>query len=546
LPVPTIAVATNGGVSVIRDDGTVVNLIRGGNEPVSNLQFNSEQLIIQNSTTAGTYYNVNIPSSSITNVDYTGSVFWTGGTPAARANYGASQILSTKSYEFVRGYNTGFDILTNYNLSTSGLVAYASTSYNTGWMHGDIKGAWLSDTSTTSVTGTITYSDSFDNNNNGWTFADNGSSGISGGVMTIEQNGSARATDLDALNGVATGTKLSVTFTIATGGTGTLRLDDDGSGAGAGGTTIILDITSTGTFSAIYTKTASNRLRFIRNSGSGNYTISEITIKPLVEADRSVNNNGLAVYGTITKSAVATGSNLVAYSGFGASNGLIQPYNSALDFGTGDYYMSIWAYGGETNQVLMIREEASSDSNGSILIFQYNGYYAFYSRTSGTPTWTTFLSTAPYGNYWSHIYLVRRSGVLQGYVNGNLVGSTAFSGTVTNTIAQVSIGKRVPGVNTQYFTGSLALAKIGSGAPSPIQIAKIYNDEKALFQPNSQCTLFGSSDAVTALAYDDTTKLLSVGTSSGRSDFQGLERINNTTTAVTTAISASNGLIAEQ
>ena len=62
--------------------------------------------------------------------------------------------------------------------------------------------------------------------------------------------------------------------------------------------------------------------------------------------------------------------------------------------------------------------------------------------------------------------------------------------------------------------------------------------------PNA--TLYGSSDAVTALAYDEDTELLHVGTSSGRSDFQGLRRINNTTTAVTTAISASDELIAEQ
>jgi hypothetical protein len=67
-----------------------------------------------------------------------------------------------------------------------------------------------------------------------------------------------------------------------------------------------------------------------------------------------------------------------------------------------------------------------------------------------------------------------------------------------------------------------------------------------LFQENAACTLYGSSDAVTALAYDDKTNLLHVGTSSGRSDFKGLRRINNTTTGITTAISASNRLIAEQ
>jgi trimeric autotransporter adhesin len=87
--------------------------------------------------------------------------------------------------------------------------------------------------------------------------------------------------------------------------------------------------------------------------------------------------------------------------------------------------------------------------------------------------------------------------------------------------------------------------KYKSNTPSPEQIKKIYEDEKVLFQENAQATLYGSSDAVTALAYDDTTELLHVGTSQGRSVFQGLRRVDNTTSAVGAAISASNGLVAE-
>ena len=74
----------------------------------------------------------------------------------------------------------------------------------------------------------------------------------------------------------------------------------------------------------------------------------------------------------------------------------------------------------------------------------------------------------------------------------------------------------------------------------------MYEDEKHLFQENAACTLYGSSDDVKAIAYDDSSNVLHVGTSAGRSEFQGLRRINNTTEAVTTAISASNGLVAEQ
>ena len=74
----------------------------------------------------------------------------------------------------------------------------------------------------------------------------------------------------------------------------------------------------------------------------------------------------------------------------------------------------------------------------------------------------------------------------------------------------------------------------------------MYKDELGLFQENAKCTLYGSSSAVTGLAFDDSHGILHVGTSAGRSEFRGLTRINNTTTAVTTAISASNGFVAEQ
>ena len=94
--------------------------------------------------------------------------------------------------------------------------------------------------------------------------------------------------------------------------------------------------------------------------------------------------------------------------------------------------------------------------------------------------------------------------------------------------------------------GSLALCRVSALVPSAAQVKKMYEDEKCLFHENAKATLHGSSDAVTALAYDDTTNLLHAGTSAGRSEFQGLRRINNTTTAVTTAISASNGLVTEQ
>jgi len=164
---------------------------------------------------------------------------------------------------------------------------------------------------------------------------------------------------------------------------------------------------------------------------------------------------------------------------------------------------------------------------------------------------TTTSSSVHSTGVWNHVAAVFTEGnTCRIYVNGNLVaGPSTHNYNITGSNSQeLSIGVRKesgsfihPSERTE-----IALTRVGGSSPSPEQIKKMYEDEKCLFHENAKCTLYGSSDAVTALAYDDKTNLLHVGTSSGRSDFRKLRRINNTTTGITTAISASKGLIAEQ
>ena len=139
------------------------------------------------------------------------------------------------------------------------------------------------------------------------------------------------------------------------------------------------------------------------------------------------------------------------------------------------------------------------------------------------------------------------------YNNGVEMTSHSSPTNYNNADAFLRVGGLTYQTNDPFNTnqydmgdGSIALFRTGAGAPSPEQIKKMYEDEKKLFAPNAKCTLYGSSDAVTGLAYDDSDNTIHVGTSSGRSEFDGLTRINNTTTPVTTAIVASNGLVVEE
>tara|TARA_B110000879_G_scaffold49558_1_gene69924 strand:+ start:222 stop:674 length:453 start_codon:yes stop_codon:yes gene_type:complete len=136
------------------------------------------------------------------------------------------------------------------------------------------------------------------------------------------------------------------------------------------------------------------------------------------------------------------------------------------------------------------------------------------------------------------------------YVDGVLrASSTATTGNINNANAELMLGAYggTTSANAFPFTdGSLSNIRIAKAPISHEKIVKIYNDEKHLYGTNAKATLYGTSNNPLAIAYDDDTEQLHAGTSAGRSVFQGLSRVDNTTDAVGTSISASNGLVAEE
>ena len=109
---------------------------------------------------------------------------------------------------------------------------------------------------------------------------------------------------------------------------------------------------------------ASHTIR-IGSDVSGNNRIQEISSVTIreVEEDRSVNNKGLQVFGTVPKQVVATGAELVSYGPFSTSNRLRQAYNSDLNFETNDFSIMLWMYNTGTNshQTLVSRDNREFD-----------------------------------------------------------------------------------------------------------------------------------------------------------------------------------------
>ena len=691
LPVPTIAVATDGGVSVIRDDGSVVDIGYTA-QTIESLWLKQNRIWI----TAGNGALIvgDIPDTDkSSNAASTLSSLINGWNAFANTNEILSTLGSTdtlthgEAFGSDQGLNLIYEEKSN---PASSLVAYTTSSYNTGWMPGDIKLATLSDTKVEKVGVDESISASLISNGENWTGASGSTpptdwsqygSGandaiysISGGELTITENGSGnygimyQAFDVVAgqtytvtvrykssgtgfarfFIGTGPGSALilstqntgstdfitkSITFSdtnsrtlylsfaavgeegasaifdyvsitktgeLITNGTfdngiegwdkynceysvdanGRLKIDDSaGAGSWSGavqeistiiGKRYILSVEcfsesdgfSIGYYNGSYPSAGTALSNYIIQSSDGSYKVEFIATNSitsifigvnnsgvsyfdnlsvrLAEDDRSVNNNGLQIFGEIDKTPVAPGADLVAYSGFSADNYLMQPYNPDLDFGTGDFSIITWVNKNSTATQVMLN---SGDGSSSRLYLYISGTNELRFAAGGTGT--NVYGSIGSDSIWNQITIVRKDGIVYGYINGVFQASYSNSNAVTHSLNDtLKIGSNTGGAYP--FGGSLSLIRFTATSITPDQIDKIYRDEKALFTDGAQATLYGTDDAVTALAYDDKTELLHVGTSDGRSDFAGLRRINNTTTAVTTSISASNNLIAEQ
>jgi hypothetical protein len=568
LPVPTIAVATSGGVSVIKDDGTVVDIYPISNPEHWRVEFVGEKLMMQGAYLDYSPWVVSIPDADVTGWAYqtfptgitleeystTGSngpsganlrfLGATGQRIKPMAAFGSTRYLCTAS---------GLSLIAaNEAVPSNGMVAYATSTYNTGWMNGDIKGAFLSDTDDTDLVG-YTAIDDDGSSATGWSDArGNGTVTSTGGRIRSTATAAGAYGPVKTLTGLVVGKRYVCSADVLTGG---------GGGSFQFRITAVFDLNDTNTvnvgsssdFSPSATFTATNSTMYVGvihvAAAGGDYAeVDNISVK-LADADRSVNNNGLIVNGTVTRTPVATGADLVAYSGFSASNYLEQPYNSDLDFGTGDFCVMGWAKGTSASDTILGRafhNGSTYSGAGIVLDTDGSGNIRFRITDDGFATQDAAVGKAAQ-SAWAFYCGVVYSGTLFLYENGALTASTAVSnasGGVTNASATLRVGLLQGGINTH--AGSLALLRISATAPTAEAIKKIYNDEKVLFQEGAQATLYGASNAVTALAHDPELNLLHVGTSAGRSVFQGLRRVSNTTTAVGTAISASGGMVVDE
>jgi hypothetical protein len=316
------------------------------------------------------------------------------------------------------------------------------------------------------------------------------------------------------------------------------------------------DVSSAGSdklYVVIAGSTTTETVLFYANSWIG--TIDNVVVTK-AESDRAITqqntggwNYDLGGQGPITKSAVATGAELMAYSGFTSSIYFEQPYNSNFNFGTGDWCISGWVYPNSTQNGSTIFTWGTS---GGPYIYTYfnSDKLRIDLKDDSASSYHGITSNAEIREKtsWFMFHFIRRGSNVHTYVNGVLDDTAALnsnsSGSYTNTSGIVRIGYN-GSAGSPMNTGKLSLIRVSKTAPTQEQITYMYNEEKDLFLENAKCSLNGTSSVVTDVVYDDSTELLHVGTSTGRSTFQGLRRVEENTNAIT-VLAAQGGMVVEE
>lgn len=522
LPTPTIALATAGGVTVIRHDGVIASITgQASGLGVLAVGFTSDGRILTNGNYADSFVTFDIPTTNTTQVFkevYAGNglVFGLIGNTSSAFN------------ERAVGSALGLVALKrNPSDYTKSMRACITNAYNSGWQVGDMRAAWLADTVSETLTGTgeLITNGTFTTNTSGWT-ASNATLAVVSGRLQVTKTAAGYASASQAVATIPGKTYQIFWDSIAGTVNGFLGMPGTNFfNMGMGMNTQFVALSTT-TLISLFVDFA---------SANGSTALFDNISFRRIDADRSFKNLGLVMSGSLLKAPVATGAQLVAYSGFSTADYLEQVYSSLMDFGTGDFSILGWiniaamsgAYMGLLNRCLT--------ASGGGLYLQITPSGDLQVHGSASTTFVLLLSSAgtPLGVGVNTLIEVSRfAGVLSIKFNGVSVASVANVTNLTYSGAITRIGNQIV-AGGEAFNGSMALWRISATAPSPEQSAHIYRTERALFQPGAQCVIAGGSANVTALTYDDTADIMHVATDYGyRSGFKDLLRVDSEYTAL--------------
>lgn len=354
---------------------------------------------------------------------------------------------------------------------------------------GDEKGAWMADTTEETLVGSELVANGVFAADTDWTKGDGWA--IAAGVASCDGTQVAQsfleqtitipfAGDDDVWASVQNRTAGSIVVSYAT-GTATISSDGTAESISADGTVRRNFVFSSGGTFTIRYAASLNFVGDIDNAAAR-----------LAVPDLSANENGLGVYGSIIKTAVNTGADLVGYSGYGASDYLEQPYNADFDPGTGIVRVGFWLNQSANSAIETIYERDSATTAQRVTIEVDAAGNLVFTCDDDTTVRSVTSTIVVDDDVWRYIECVYSAGTLSLYIDGalnNIATGTALL-TLTNTAAVIRWGLSVADANP-LTNGALALCVASITATTAAQIKTIYNKEKHLFKKHSYYTQEG-------------------------------------------------------
>lgn len=338
LKVPTIAVATGGGISVIQHSGTVRNSATTAAQAA--ISISPQILASQRSVSQDWNYALNPGSLG---ASFAVTSISSGAPDFARSN-GVKHIAASRS-NFLRFPSAALVSALRHNEvdRTKGVSSVITNTFNTGWMTGDIRRAYLSDVDTGSISAAEAVTNgTFATDITGWT------GGIVGTSTAISWNaaGSMNLPYTDGSNYAYATQEFSTVANCVykfscSAITANIRVRIGASGFGISylaETTVTAGTTLTTYFTA---GAATATVTFFGATNSTTPQVDNVSAVAVI-ADRSYKAKPASIYGTLSRAVVATGAQLVAYSSFSGSNYAQEPYSADLDFGTAEWTASAW------------------------------------------------------------------------------------------------------------------------------------------------------------------------------------------------------------
>ncbi len=557
LAIPVIYCGTLGGVSRIADDGTVSNWTDTSGSAVDdvyNIGITGDYVYW--STATGSSSGVYIDTIPVTSVL---SAFSAWGSSYLHFVSNSSDVWSsTKTPYYYGGITSNCNEITRNALATNrsltilqpnttdwgkGLHATITKDFNSGYQFGDIRGAWLCQ----GTAETLTANDLVTGDSSTFTSGVGSWSTTGYDASIAAPSGKLEVTSLGGSASLPAGA--SITVTCVVGKTYVISADIERI---TGRVAPTLAVQGGGSTSQTTVGTVAVSLSFVALATSINigvyegsttetaglaFRVDNITVK-IAEPDVSYNNRALTVVGSIVKSAVGTGNDLMGYSGFSASN-YFSGANPLPSIGTNDFNIMGWFKIVSATGYYLDIDSPTTAARISLIASGSNINFAVSDNTNSAAV----LASSIFGTGWRFCVFTKSGSSLLAYVDGYLAATASIGsvGSLTNASAVLRVGEKVS--SSAPATGlTLCLFKIGAGAPTAAQIKSAYDREKLMFVANTKCLLPGTSNDVKAIAYDDSTDTHHYVTGDYYGAHKGLVRVDSAA-GVYTSISANSGTV---